>query len=74
MYEPWSSGEELNFTAKEISVQYVPKTREERLVKIPSVKSVAGCDLIVVSSLAKNIFLEIEQDQKQESISKRDEW
>jgi hypothetical protein len=74
MYEPWSSGEKLNFTAKEISVQYVPKTREERLVKIPTVKSVAGSDLTVVSSSAKNIFREIEQDQKQESISKRDEW
>jgi hypothetical protein len=74
MYELWSSGEKLNFTAKEISVQYVPKTREERLVKIPSVRSVAGSDLMVVSSLAKNIFREIEQDQKQESISRRDEW
>jgi hypothetical protein len=41
MYEPWSSGEKLSFTSKEISVQYVPKTREERLVKIPTVKSVA---------------------------------
>lgn len=74
MYEPWSSGEKLNFTSKEISVQYLPKTREERLVKIPTVKSVAGSNLAVVSSSAKNIFREIDQDQKQESISKRDEW
>ena len=56
MYEPWSSGEKLNFTSKEMSVQYVPKTREERLVKIPTVKSVAGSDLTVVSSSAKNIY------------------
>jgi hypothetical protein len=74
MYEPWSSGEKLNFTSKEIAVQYVPKTSYERLVKIPSVKSVAGSDLAVVSSSVKNIFREIEQDQKQEAISKRDEW
>ncbi len=74
MYEPWSSGEKLNFTSKEMSVQFAPKTREERLVKIPTVKSVAGSDLTVVSSSAKNIFREIEQDQKQEAISKRDEW
>jgi hypothetical protein len=74
MYEPWSSGEKLNFTAKEIAVQYVPKTRADRLVKIPTVKSVAGTDLTVVSSSAKNIYREIEQDQKQEAISKRDEW
>jgi hypothetical protein len=74
MYEPWSTGEKLNFTSKEIAVQYVPKTRAERLVKIPTVKSVAGTDLAVVSCSAKNIYREIEQDQKQEAISKRDEW
>ena len=74
MYEPWSSGEKLNFTFKEIIVQYVPQTREAKLVKIPIVKSVAGSDLTVVSSCAKDIYREIEQDQKQEAISKRDEW
>ena len=74
MYEPLDSGEKLNYTAKEIAVQYVPHTRAERLVRIPTVKSVAGADLTVVSSSAKNIYREIEQDQKQEAISKRDEW
>ena len=74
MYEPWSSGEKLNFTFKEITVQYVPQTREDRLVKIPTVKSVAGTGLSVVSSSAKHIYREMEQDQKQEAISKRDEW
>ena len=74
MYEPWSSSEKLNFTSKEIIVQYVPVTREARLVKIPTLKSVAGADLTVVSSSAKNIYRDIEQDQKQEAISKRDEW
>ena len=53
MYEPWPSGEKLNFTSKEISVDYVPQTRAERLVKIPTVKSVAGTDLTVVSSRRK---------------------
>src|SRR5665647_1915278 len=42
MYAPWSSGEKLNFTFKEITVQYVPQTRAERLVKIPTVKSFEG--------------------------------
>jgi hypothetical protein len=28
----------------------------------------------VVSSAAKNIYREIEQDAKKESLSKRDEW
>lgn len=66
MYKPWSSGEKLNFTLKEITVQYVPQTREARLVKIHTVKSVV-CDLTVVLSSAKNIYREIEQDQKQEA-------
>ena len=74
MYESWSSGEKLNFTFKEVTVQYVPKTRTERLLKIPTVKSVAGADLTVVSFSAKTIYREIVQDQKQEAISKRDEW
>jgi hypothetical protein len=74
MYEPWNSGEKLNFTSKELEVQYVPHTRAERLVRIPTVKSVAGADLTVVSSSAKSIYREIEQDQKQEAIGKRDEW
>jgi hypothetical protein len=74
MYELWSSGEKLNFSFKDIAVQYVPQNREARFVKIPTVKSVAGSDLTVVSSSAKNIYHEIEQDQKQEAISKRDEW
>jgi hypothetical protein len=74
MYELWSSGEKLNFAAKEIAVQYVPQTREARYVKIPTLKSVAGTDLRVVSCTEKNIYRDIEQDQKQEAISKRDEW
>jgi hypothetical protein len=74
MYEPWSSGEKLNFTAKEITVHYVPQTRAERLVRIPAVKSVAGTNLTVVSSTARDIYREIEQDQKKEAISTRERW
>ncbi len=74
MYEKWSSGEKLNFASKEITIQYTPQTRESRLVKIPIVKSVACTDLTVVSSTAKDIYREIEQDQEKESVSKRDEW
>ena len=74
MYELWSTGEKLNFTTKEITVQYVPQTRAEKYVRIPTVKSVASTDLTVVSSSAKEIYREIEQDQKQEARSKRDEW
>ena len=74
MYEPWSSGEKLNFTTKEITVHYVPHTRAERYVRIPTVKSVAGNDLTVVSSKARDIYREIEQDLKKEAISSRERW
>ena len=33
-------------TIKEVTVDYVPQTRESRFVKVPSVKSVAGTDLV----------------------------
>jgi len=74
MYELWSSSEKLNFTEKEVVVQYVPQTRESRLVKIPTVKTDAGVGLTVVSSAAKSIYREIEEALKKESTSKRDEW
>ena len=74
MYEVWESNEKLCFTPKEIIVQYVPLSRESHLVKVPTVKSVAGNDLTVVSSSAKSIYQEIDEDHKKESISKRDEW
>jgi hypothetical protein len=74
MYEPWSSNEKLNFSIKEIVVQHVPQSRESRLVKIPTVKSVAGTSLTVVPSTTKNIYNEIDQDLKKESTSKRDQW
>ena len=74
MYEPWSNGEKLSFTSKEVTVEYVPKTRESRLIKIPIVKSFGGSDLAVVSESDKNIYREIEETIKQESDAKRDEW
>jgi hypothetical protein len=55
-------------------VEYVPQTRESRLVKVPIVKSVAGTDLTVVSELEKDIYREIEKTMKKEHISKRDDW
>ena len=74
MYELWDSDEKLCFSTKEIVVDYVPQSRVSRLVKVPTVKSVEGTGLIVVSSSAKDIYREIDKDLKQESVSKRDEW
>ena len=55
-------------------MDYVPQTRESRFVKVPSVKSVAGKDLAVVSESEKDIYRGIEKTMKKEQLSKRDDW
>jgi hypothetical protein len=74
MYELWSEGEKLSFTQKEVTVQYVPQNKESRLIRIPAVKSFGGTDLVVVSESDKNIYREIQEATKRESITKRDQW
>jgi hypothetical protein len=74
MYELWSSGEKLTCASKEVTIEYFPLRREDRLIKIPTVKSVAGADLSVVSDSEKEIYREIEENMKREEASKRDEW
>jgi len=74
MYELWSSGEKLLQTFKEVTVDYVPLTRESRLVKVPSVKSVVGTDLAVVSESEQDLYRDIEKTTKKEQLSKRDDW
>lgn len=74
MYELWSSGERLTSVSKEVSIDYTPLKREDRLIPIPIVKSVAGADLAIVTDSEKNIYREIEKDMKEESESRRDHW
>ncbi len=74
MYELWSDEEKLSFAQKEIIVKYLPQKRESRLIKIPIVKSFGEPSLSVVSESDKNIYREIEETNKKESDSKRDDW
>lgn len=74
MYEPWFTGEKLNYTFKEVAISYVPQTRESRYVKVPTLKRVAGSDLTIVSSSARTLYHDIEEDKKRQSISNRDKW
>jgi hypothetical protein len=74
MYEPWSNGEKLNYAFKEMVIAYVPQKRESRYVRVPTVKSVAGNDLTIVTSSIKTLYHDIEKDQKREGISNRDIW
>jgi hypothetical protein len=72
--ELWSSEEKLNCTFKEVTIDYVPVKREDRLVRVPIVKRVVGADLVIVSEKEKNIYREMEDSAKKETVSKRDGW
>jgi hypothetical protein len=74
MYELWSDGEKLSNATKQITIDYVPMKKEDRYIKIPTVKKVTGSDLVVVSDSEKDIYREIENESKRELASKRDEW
>jgi hypothetical protein len=74
MYELWSGGLKLNQTSRELTLDYVPQTRQARLVRVPIVKSVAGADLAVVSDKEKTVYSDIEKNAKKEQLSKRDDY
>jgi hypothetical protein len=74
LYELWSSAEKLLQTFGEVIVDYVPLTRESRLVIFPSVRSVVGADLAVFSESEQDLYRDIEKTTKKEQLSKRDDW
>jgi hypothetical protein len=74
MYELWATNERLTCTSKDLLVDYVPFKREDRLVRVPIVRSARGVDLAVLLDSDKNIYREIQENMKREEFSKRDEW
>jgi hypothetical protein len=74
MCELWDSGEKCNCSSKDVTIEYVPLRKEDRLIKIPIVRSFAGDDLKVVSDSEKDIYREIDESIRSEEASKRDEW
>ncbi len=48
--------------------------REDRLKRIPIIKTIEGADLDIVSDTEKNIYREIDKEMKRESESRRDYW
>jgi hypothetical protein len=74
IYELLSSDEKLACASKRVAIEYVPLKREDRLIKVPIVKSVAGADLVIISDSEKSIYREIEDEMKKESNNKRDYW
>jgi hypothetical protein len=74
MCELWAEDEKRTSTSKEVTIEYVPMKREDRLIKVPIVKSIAGNDLAIVSDSEKNIYREIEEDMKKEAVSRQDKY
>ena len=74
MFELWDSGEKFTCASQEIRIEYVPLRREDKLIKVPTVNSVAGKDLVVVSESEKDIYREIDENIRKEAVSKRDNW
>ena len=74
MYELWNSEEKLTLESKEVKINYVPVRRQDRYIKIPIVKKVEREDLEVVSEPTRDVYRQIEKEQKEELLSKRDEW
>jgi hypothetical protein len=74
MFELWDSEEKLTLVSKEVTINYVPVRKQDRYIKIPTVKKLAGEDLKVVSEPTRDVYREIEKEQKEELLNKRDEW
>jgi hypothetical protein len=74
MHRLWSSGERLTSASKEAAIEYTPVKREDRLIRVPTIKSAAGAGLEILSDTENSIYEEIESEMRRESDSRRDYW
>jgi hypothetical protein len=72
MFGLWSLDEKISTSMKETTINYVPQTRLTRLTKVPSVKSVAGADLAVMTKNQSSLYHDLASVQKREQLSNRD--
>ena len=74
MHELWDSNEKLTCISKEVAIEYIPLKSEDRLIRVPVIKSTTGADLTIISDADKNIYREINEEMKKDSDSRRDYW
>jgi hypothetical protein len=74
LYGLWGPDEKLCRAQKDITINYIPQLPQSKLVKVPSVKSVSGADIAIISELEKHFYLDMQKIAKKENQSKRDEW
>jgi hypothetical protein len=73
MYEQCKEGEKLNAASKYIILQYSPLHMEDRYIKIPIVRRIAGSLRIILPEEQK-IIKDLERSQQKELKSKKDPW
>lgn len=73
LYEP-AIDKWICYASDEMALDYVPQTRQSRLFRVPTVKSVAGADLAVSSKSEGEIYQEIKDALNREQKSRRDNW
>ncbi|MDR0318504.1 MAG: hypothetical protein LBI09_00510 [Nitrososphaerota archaeon] len=73
MYEHWPSSEKLYQTTRELTVKYIPQTRQARLIKIPFIKKVTGTNIAVITNQEKQIYKDLEKTAKKEQTSRQNE-
>lgn len=73
LFEKWGTGEKLTNASKYVIVNYVPKRREDRYVKVPIVRKVDGVLRIILPE-EKELYQELEKSHRKELTSSRDQW
>lgn len=72
MYEPREK-EKLYASSKYIIIQYSPDRREDRYIKIPIVRKIAGSFRIILPE-EQDMIRDMARSQHEEMKSKRDQW
>jgi len=72
MYEQ-SKEEKLYTSSKYIIIQYTPTRKEDRYIKIPIVRKIAGSFRIILPE-EQDIMQDLERSRHEELKSKRDQW
>lgn len=73
MYERWHTGEKLTNTSRYVIVEYSPTRKEDRYVKVPIVRKIDGAFRIILPE-EKELYEQLERNQRQEIASRRDNW
>ena len=73
MYEPAGEGKKLTSSSKYVVVEYEPTKKEDRYIKVPVVRKIAGTLRIVLPE-EQDMYREMERRQREELASKKDQW